>query len=170
MTSSILIGVTDRDQQQSLPEASGKTRDYCQVKNWVKFIFVILWSYCAASDRRQGNSKDELLSKRLRPCRTHQVESQRRSSWSKPHVFVCPVCGVIRVDFRHPYRGRIEQEQSLPEISGITVRQLYFLVESVGFILFYCVTSDSNFISPSFHLHIKVNPFRTAVSFRGHTT
>ena len=31
--------------------------------------------------------------------------SRRRSSWSKPHLFGCPVCGVIRIDFQHPNRG-----------------------------------------------------------------
>ena len=38
-------------------------------------------------------------------ARIRSEPSRRRSSWYKPHLFACPVCGVIRVYFRHPNRG-----------------------------------------------------------------
>ena len=38
-------------------------------------------------------------------ARTRSKTSRRRWSWYKPHLFACPVCGVIRVDFQHPNLG-----------------------------------------------------------------
>ena len=34
--------------------------------------------------------------------RIRSKPSRRRSSWSKPHLIECPVCGVNRVDFQQP--------------------------------------------------------------------
>ena len=37
--------------------------------------------------------------------RARSKTSRRRSSWCKPRLFACPVCGVIRGDFQHPNLG-----------------------------------------------------------------
>ena len=75
---------------------------------------------------------DKFISKRLRPCRTHQVEALAEAIviWPKPHLIGCPVCGVIRVDFQHPKTGwRIELQQSLARGKRQFVSQLCFQVE-----------------------------------------
>ena len=49
-----------------------------------------------------------------RDARTRSELSLRRSSWFKPHLIGCPVCGVIGVDFRHPNRGDGTRARSRP--------------------------------------------------------
>ena len=60
--------------------------------------------------------------------------SQRRSSWSKPHLIGCPVCGVIRANFQHPKRGdglaRGQREKSFSTLfsSGIGWMKFIFVL------------------------------------------
>ena len=63
-------------------------------------------------------------------ARIRSKPSRRRSSWSKPHLFGCPVCGVIRADLRHPNRGDGSSSGNRSrECSGKNLRQVYFQVE-----------------------------------------
>ena len=64
-------------------------------------------------------------------ARFRSEPSRRRSSWPKPHLFGCPVCGVIRVDFQHPNRGDGSSGSNRSaKASGKTVRHVYFLVKN----------------------------------------
>ena len=71
-------------------------------------------SVCLSHQGHSMVTYGQLSFKTAHAARIRSKPSRKRSLSSKPHLFACPVCGVIKVDFQHPERGDV----SSPKASG----------------------------------------------------